>query len=73
MFFKARLYHSLSNNCLIFSETSIAMDSLIVPNFLFIIFFGIVTILCNLITESTVNPVPKEFSDFFLRIKSLSI
>jgi len=73
MLFGARLYYSLSNNCLIFPETSVSMDLLIDPSFLCIKCLGIVTILCNLITESTVNPEPKEFSDSFLIIKSLSI
>ena len=48
-------------------------SKLILPNFLLISDFGIDTILCNRITESTFNPVPIQKSEFLMITKSLSI
>jgi len=73
LLFVAGRFHSLSNSWLILFLVSRTIVLLTNPNFLLIRPFGIVTILCNLITESTVNPVPLLFSECFLIMISLSI
>lgn len=55
-----------------FPRITSSSPALILPNLLFISDFGIVTILCSRITESIVNPVPTQWSEFFMITKSLS-